>query len=166
MRQAIVHPLDAWRCVHQHRATPHLERRLDGKDFVAQGSEPCGIGPASGTHVHHSTWRRWDEVLRDPVLVERTHVLVSPDQGIRLDVVTFRAGGRSTLSPTLPQGGGRASYWQASHSGLSIEQNLAPSAAPSPAAPIADMPPDAGTAFNSPPLPVDFSAEVAASVRR
>ena len=65
----------------------------------------------------------------------------------------------------------RPRYWQASHSGLSIEQNLpADSAAPSPApaasAPDAAMPPVAGTALSSPPLPVDFSAEVAARVRR
>ena len=44
-------------------------------------------------------------------------------------------------------------------------QNLASSAAPSPAAPIEGMPPDV-TELSSPPLPVDFSAEVAASVRR
>ena len=56
-------------------------------------------------------------------------------------------------------------YWHASQSGLSIEQNLpSASAAPSPAP--SPSPPWAGTAFSSPPLPVDFSAEVAASVRR
>jgi len=62
-------------------------------------------------------------------------------------------------------------YWQASQSGLSIEQNLAASPVPSPApsaetAAIAERPPPEGTALSSPPLPVDFSAEVAASVRR
>src|SRR5687768_16401633 len=57
-------------------------------------------------------------------------------------------------------------YWQASHSGLSMEQNLASSEAPSPApaaAALVDMP-LAVTAFSSPPLPVDFSAELAESV--
>lgn len=33
-------------------------------------------------------------------------------------------------------------------------------------APVADFPLDVGTAFSSPPSPVDFSADVAASVRR
>lgn len=33
-------------------------------------------------------------------------------------------------------------------------------------APAPATPPDDGTAFSSPPSPVDFSAEVAASVRR
>ena len=62
----------------------------------------------------------------------------------------------------------QGNYWHASHSGLSMEQNFpAASADPSPAPmPEAPRPPWAGTAFNSPPLPVDFSALVAASVRR
>ena len=33
-------------------------------------------------------------------------------------------------------------------------------------APVARVPLDVGTAFSSPPSPVDFSADVAASVRR
>ena len=57
-------------------------------------------------------------------------------------------------------------YWHASQSGLSMEQNFASSTVASLAAPIAPTPPDAVTAFSSPPLPVDFSAEVAARVRR
>src|SRR5450432_126993 len=57
-------------------------------------------------------------------------------------------------------------YWHASQSGLSMEQNFASSAVASLAVPIAPTPPDAVTAFSSPPLPVDFSAEVAARVRR
>ena len=47
-----------------------------------------------------------------------------------------------------------------------MEQNFASSVAPSPAAAVDTSPPLADTAFSSPPLPVDFSAEVAASVRR
>ena len=69
------------------------------------------------------------------------------------------------LRRNVRSGTGTARYWQASHSGLSIEQNLpAASAAPSPRP--SPMPPCVGTEFSSPPLPVDFSAEVAASVRR
>ncbi len=62
-------------------------------------------------------------------------------------------------------------YWQASQSGLSIEQNfasvagvLSTGAAATGAA--AAYPPSTGTAFSSPPRPVDFSAEDAPSVRR
>ena len=49
-----------------------------------------------------------------------------------------------------------------------MEQNFASSDAPSPApsAALPTSPPLEDTAFSSPPLPVDFSAEVAASVRR
>ena len=65
-------------------------------------------------------------------------------------------------------------YWQASQSGLSIEQNFASvagvlstaAAAAIAACAAAAKPPSTGTAFNSPPRPVDFSAAVAAKVRR
>ena len=72
-------------------------------------------------------------------------------------------------------------YWQLSHSGLSIEQNFISVAGNSasiaamvgaelielaPAAEVWVYPPSIATAFNSPPLPVDFSAAVAAMVRR
>src|ERR1019366_3090595 len=50
----------------------------------------------------------------------------------------------------------RLAYWQVSHSGLSIKQNLASSTTP----------PWVGTAFSAPARPVDFSAEVAPNVRR
>src|SRR6478735_6763490 len=72
-----------------------------------------------------------------------------------------------TLTPPSPKGEGE-SYWQASHSGLSMEQNLASSDAPSPAPAAAALfiTPEVDTAFSSPPLPVDFSAEEADSVRR
>jgi len=54
---------------------------------------------------------------------------------------------------------------------LSIAQNLGSASAAGaalvrPAAAIAPKPPDSATAFNSPPRPVDFSADVAASERR
>ena len=52
-------------------------------------------------------------------------------------------------------------YWQASQVGSSIAQNFT-----SVAASTAVMPPCAGTALSSPPRPVDFSADVAARVRR
>ena len=45
-----------------------------------------------------------------------------------------------------------------------MEQNFASSAAPSLAAAAPTRPPLEETAFSSPPLPVDFSADVAASV--
>src|SRR5258706_509045 len=66
-------------------------------------------------------------------------------------------------------------HWQASHSGLSIAQNLGSSAdaAPSPTVladcaveAAADMPPSEGTAFSCPALLVDFSACVAPIARR
>src|SRR5690606_24092140 len=64
----------------------------------------------------------------------------------------------------------RNPHWHASHSGLSMEQNLASStgAASDDAdiAPAPDSPPSAGTAFSWPPRTVDFSVDVAPRVRR
>jgi hypothetical protein len=76
--------------------------------------------------------------------------------------------------------GGNVDYWQASHVGSSIAQNFGSSRAAAveagaalpdawrvfDAAPLLEIPPEAGTEFSSPPRPVDFSADVAASVRR
>src|SRR5689334_13716154 len=104
-----------------------------------------------------------------------------------------RAGTTIGFTGTTP--GRPLLHWHDSQSGLSIEQNFgasgsctaydfgadalmldarleacpevmppAPAIAPAPA--MLPTPPDADTAFNSPPWPVDFSAEVAASVRR
>src|ERR1700690_4095805 len=55
-------------------------------------------------------------------------------------------------------------HWHASHVGSSIEQNFTSVAASTAAACV--LPPAEFTAFNSPPRPVDFSAEVAPRVRR
>ena len=67
-------------------------------------------------------------------------------------------------------------YWHDSQLGSSILQNFtsgsggcilgAEALMPAPAAAAPATPPEVGTAFNSPPWPVDFSADVAASVRR
>lgn len=70
-------------------------------------------------------------------------------------------------------------YWHASQVGSSIAQNFGASISATGCfveagalalidedADAAAIPPDAGTAFSSPPLPVDFSADVAASERR
>ncbi len=62
-------------------------------------------------------------------------------------------------------------YWHASHVGSSIAQNLGATSSCTaglaciPAAPLTDSRDD-DTALSSPPRPVDFSADVAASVRR
>jgi hypothetical protein len=59
----------------------------------------------------------------------------------------------------------KPAYWQASHSGLSIEQNFGSSATGAAAnAPPAPTPFD--TAFKAPAREVDFSADVAPNVRR
>ena len=55
-------------------------------------------------------------------------------------------------------------YWQASHSGLSIEQNFASSTTG--AAAISFIPLPLETAFKEPAREVDFSAEVAPNVRK
>src|SRR6266480_5656629 len=59
-------------------------------------------------------------------------------------------------------------YWQASQSGLSIAQNCTSSVSVVAVAFAVTLgrPPDAGTEFNSPPCPVDFSADVLPNVRR
>src|SRR5438034_2125023 len=59
-------------------------------------------------------------------------------------------------------------YWQASQSGLSIAQNCTSSVSVVAVAFAVTLgrPPDAGTEFNSPPCPVDFSADVLPSVRK
>ena len=54
------------------------------------------------------------------------------------------------------------SHWHASHSGSSIAQNLGCAAS----AITGAIPPSLGTAFNCPARPVDFSVDVAPSVRR
>ena len=68
---------------------------------------------------------------------------------------------------TTPRG-----HWHDSHVGSAITQYFSGSGATPSLAPIAvaamlpPTPPEEDTAFNSPPRPVDFSADVAAKVRR
>src|SRR4029453_17581724 len=93
-----------------------------------------------------------------------------------LGLVTAR-----TLPSSLPSPQRRGTpHWHASHVGSLIRHNLGSSSSftadnpgalplalfPAAMPPPTCAPPEEFTAFNSPPRPVDFSADVAASVRR
>ena len=126
-----------------------------------------GVGPIDPT----------DEAYRDdqlePLDVAEVGITAAPLQFTRLGqgdgLQDHGVGGPGRAGLCGPAGG--VDYWQASQSGLSMLQNLASvagraSSCGAAAWAGAATPPATGTAFSSPPRPVDFSALEADRVRR